>query len=514
MNAFRLADLCRWVYGENVDLPAAATADAAAVIRFLDAGFDAVDNLVFGAINTDSRSLQADQVFLALQGSRFDGHDYLTSAIRQGATLLVARPDHPQTQALLNRSACVSILSPEQKMMQKDAVWLLPVDDTLAAYQRIAAGYRRSLSARVIAITGSVGKTSTREMVGACLSSVLKVHLTKANLNNEIGLPATLLNTPDDSDVVVVEMGMRGPGEIDLLSRIARPDLAMITNIGWSHIERLGSRDAILQAKTEIVHGLAPGGWLVINDDDPILHQWRIDRSPRGRLAIIRSETGPDSNFNRPVLWASHVQIGESSTRFTLHARQGSWPIHLPVPGEHHVRNALFGFAAAMLLGIPMEKAIEGVTRYVNTGHRQRVVQAGSLRIMDDSYNAAPESMLAALHTMKRIAGNHRKLAILGSMLELGDFAGPLHFDTGAAAVHAGFDRLYLTGMYADEMMRGACSINPDMDVRIFLDQEELLTFLHDELLPHDHILIKGSRAYKLEEATAAIVRLQEETGL
>ena len=122
--------------------------------------------------------------------------------------------------------------------------------------------------------------------------------------------------------------------------------------------------------------------------------------------------------------------------------------------------------------------------------------------------------MLAALHTMKRIAGNHRKLAILGSMLELGDFAGPLHFDTGAAAVHAGFDRLYLTGMYADEMMRGACSINPDMDVRIFLDQEELLTFLHDELLPHDHILIKGSRAYKLEEATAAIVRLQEETGL
>lgn len=452
----------------------------------------------FTGISTDTRTLKLGNLYLALSGAQHDGHQFLAQARLAGAAgLLIARAD-----ALNN--------------LQSDfnpGIVIL-VDDTLKALQDIAAGYRLTLAASVIGISGSVGKTSTRQMISCCLETALKVHQTAGNLNNEIGLPQTILAADADHEAVVLEMGMRGPGEISLLSRIAQPDIAVLTCIGLSHIGRLGSQAAILAAKAEIVDGLRPEGLLVLNGDDPLLLEWGRSLTGR-RIAWITTEDrlavelAPDAAF---VVLGGHIVTTAASSTFAADIFAGgvlkqTINVVLPFPGTHHIHNAMFGLAIAAELGLDSAIAATGFLNCRITGSRQRIIDTGEILIMDDSYNASPESMLAAMRTMNELAAGRRRLvAALGCMLELGDFADSAHFTLGMQAAELGFARILVTGPQAAAVAAGARSVNPDLPVEVFGDNLQLAAALDGELLAGDCLLVKGSRGFAMEKVTEAVL--------
>lgn len=449
---------------------------------------------------TDSRVIRPGCLFIALRGERFDGHDYLAQAVVRGAGGL-----------LIDNAAAVGRLD------MPDALPILLVPDAPAGLQALAAGYRMTLTAPIIAVTGSVGKTSTRQMISACLDPMIQVHQTAANLNNEIGLPQTLLQAEPEDQAVVLEMGMRGPGEIALLSSIARPDIAVITGIGWSHIGRLGSRAAILAAKAEIVQGLQPDGLLILNGDDPLLLE--LGRSLAGRRHLAFITAGPPvagelADLAGQAEWlirADSVQATGTSVSFTARMEGGtderepapSVPVVLPYPGLHHVRNALFGLAVARALRLDLEKAARGAAACRNTGNRQRLIHLGGIVLMDDSYNAAPESMQAALETLAGLAGpGQRKIAALGCMLELGSFAPEAHRQVGELVARLGYQLLLVIGPQAEDMLVGARSVRPDLPSCACADHQEMTGRLMAVLQPGDHLLVKGSRGLAMEEVT------------
>lgn len=463
-------------------------------------------SLDFRALSTDTRCVGKGDLFLALRGRQFDAHDFLRHALAAGAAGLVAE----------TTSAAVADLLTDPAMTEPDAPPILLVADTLQALQQIAAGYRRSLHGSVVGITGSVGKTSTRQMIAACLQSRLQVHQTRGNYNNEIGLPQTLLQAVPADQAIVVEMGMRGRGEIDLLSRIASPDIAVITNIGISHIERLGSQQAILAAKAEIVRGLKPNGLLLLNGDDPMLRT--LGRRLAGSRRVGFVTTDPSLADSLPgclLLLGTRIELQNQQIRFVarlLHTDrptadcQVDIPVTLPLPGRHHVQNALLGLAVACELGVPLAAAAAGTAHYENTGNRQRLIQAAGLLIMDDSYNASPESMLAALRTLADLAGGQRLLAALGGMLELGSHAAAAHRMVGEAAAQAGYQRVFALGPSAGDIAAGAQATQSGTTVDCFNSQAELIASLLATLQPGDHILVKGSRGFAMEKVTEAIM--------
>jgi UDP-N-acetylmuramoyl-tripeptide--D-alanyl-D-alanine ligase len=389
--------------------------------------------------------------------------------------------------------------------------------------QAIAAGYRRSLSAPVVAITGSVGKTTTRQMVSACLQSTLQVHQTAGNLNNEIGLPQTLLQAEPEDQAIVLEMGMRGPGEIALLSQIARPDIGLITGIGWSHIGRLGSQSAILSAKSEILTGMRPDQLLILNGDDPLLLGLGRSLAGRQRLAYVSAGDDPvaetllASAGGEFVLRASSIQTTATDVSFDAVSHvpglaPKAIPVHLPFPGRHHVRNALFGLAVAHALGIASEQAAAGAAACQNSGNRQHLIQVGSITLMDDTYNAAPESMQAALETLAGLAGTaRRKLAAIGCMLELGDYAPEAHRQVGELVARLGYELLLVIGPQAEDLLDGARSVRPDLPSCVCSDLDDMTRRLLATLQPGDHLLVKGSRAFAMEQVSSEIVRAAEQ---
>jgi UDP-N-acetylmuramoyl-tripeptide--D-alanyl-D-alanine ligase len=313
-------------------------------------------------------------------------------------------------------------------------------------------------------------------------------------------------------------MGMRGPGEIGLLSRIAQPDIAAITLIGTSHIGRLGSREAILAAKAEIIEGLKPGGLLVLNADDPYQIRLAASLAGRRRLAFVTCSANLDELRNGPgvrsaefiVQAASICSLPEQTTfqaNLLIHGQlvQGV-PVSLPFPGEHHIINALFGLAVAHELGIGMIQAAAGAASCRPAGNRQRIIKAGAITIMDDSYNASPESMQAAMRTLATLAGPcGRKIAALGGMLELGDFSAEAHFEIGTLAAQNGFSRLLVIGPYASSVAGGAHSVDPDLPVSLHADHGDLTAALLLLLKPGDYLLVKGSRGFAMEQVSEAV---------
>ena len=450
---------------------------------------------IFGNVSTDTRTIVAGDLYLALRGARFDGHDFLTPAVAAGATGLVID------------EACAAEKAAEISSLPAPAV---VVPDTLQALQAIAHGYRLTLKAPVIGITGSVGKTTTRGMVAACLAPQLRICQTQANNNNEIGLPKTILTATAADDVVILEMGMRGRGEIDLLSRIAEPDIALITNIGLAHIERLGSQQEILKAKAEILSGLKPGGLIVLNADDAhLLDLAQLIHQDPIRLALVSLDPNVQSPWpDVPLYKALDLEIDETTSRFTLATPTGCWPVVLPQPGRHLVSNALFGFACAAELGIDLQVAAQGAAAFTSTGNRQRLVIAGPLLVMDDSYNASPESMLAALETLALAARGRRLVAALGGMLELGDHAPAAHERVGEAAARCHFARVLALGPQASDLKAGFDRLGsqPGQTAEVFADQPSLIARLLDLLEPGDALLVKGSRGFAMEQVTAAVL--------
>ncbi len=411
---------------------------------------------VYG-VSTDSRSLKSGDLFVPLVGDRFDAHEFLQQAALECAAVLSA----------------VDVSLP---------VPVIRVAETGAAFLDLAEGYRRQFSIPVIGITGSTGKTTTKQITYSMLSRRMNTVRTQGNFNNQVGVPLTIFDIDNTTQAAVVEMGMNHFGEISRLTRAARPTCAAITNIGTMHLEFLGTREGILQAKSEIFEGLPPDGAAILNADDDML------RGLCGKL-------------DRPVVWfgiddplcsfrALDVRADENNTHFTLAAQEGRIPVTLPAVGLHNVYNALAAAAAASCCGLSLDDMALGISAFENTGRRQRILKHREITIIDDCYNAGPDSMAAALGVLAQIAKG-RRIAVLGSMLELGDYSAQMHLNTVERAREV-CDLIFL---YGDEMRRAA------KDQEHYPTHRALADALAAAAQPGDTILFKGSRGMHMEQA-------------
>ena len=445
-----------------------------------------------GPVCTDSRQLRPGSLFVPLVGERFDGHGFLAEAARLGAQAALVQRD---------RAGLVPAGL---------ACWL--VDDTLAAYQELGLLWRRQLAAPVLAVTGSAGKTTTRELLRAVLATTGPVWASQGNENNDIGVPLTLLQAAAEHRAVVVEMGMRGLGEIERLSRCCEPDLAVITNVGTAHIGRLGSREAIAQAKCEITAALNPEGLVVIPAGDPLL-----DRSLaavwNGRVLRVALA---GEGFEAQADWVG--QLDGATQTLTV----GEAVIPLPLPGAHNARNLLLALAAAASLGMPLDprQALE----LALPGGRSRRLRLGAIELLDETYNASPEATLAALALLAGSASGSpspaspgqgaagarlpagRRFAVLGTMLELGEQSLELHRQVAERALALGLDGLVIVdGGPEGQVMAAAAQGLPRL--ALVTSPEAAAQALVAWLEPGDQVLLKASRGVALERAIPLLER-------
>ncbi len=417
-----------------------------------------------GPICTDSRQLQGGELFVPLVGERFDGHGFLGQAAALGVQAAVVQRgragDVPP--GLLH--------------------WL--VDDTLDAYQQLALLHRRQLVAPVVAVTGSAGKTTTRELIRAALGPLGPVMASSGNENNDIGVPLTLLKAGPEHRAVVVEMGMRGLGEIERLSAAAEPDVAVITNIGTAHIGRLGSREAIATAKCEITSQLKPDGLLVIPAGDPLLEA-ALARVWSGRVCRVALRDEPAAE--QADLIGGLDPAGEQLQV------EGQW-LQLPLAGRHNASNLLLALAVARELGVPLAALAE--LQVEVPGGRNRRLERGGLTLLDETYNASPEAVLAALDLLAAQPG--RRFAVLGTMLELGEQSVALHRQVAERAVALGLDGLVVVsqGAEADAMAAAAAPLSR---LAVVAQPEQAAEPLAAWLQPGDVLLLKASRGVALE---------------
>ena len=426
-----------------------------------------------GAICTDSRQLAPGQVFVPLVGERFDGHAFLPQAAAVGAQAAVVQRE---------RAADV----PAGLLH-----WL--VDHTLDAYQELARLHRRSLKAPVVAVTGSAGKTTTRELIRAVLTPLGPVVASSGNENNDIGAPLTLLRAGAEHRAVVVEMGMRGLGEIDRLSRCAEPDVAVITNIGTAHIGRLGSREAIATAKCEITSRLNPEGLLVIPAGDPLLEA-AVAPVWSGRVCrvALSDEPAADQADLIGVLDPAAEQLQV----------EGQW-IQLPLAGRHNARNLLLALAVARELGVPLADLAQ--LQVEVPGGRNRRLERGGLTLLDETYNASPEAVLAALDLLAAQSG--RRFAVLGTMLELGEQSVALHRRVAERAASLGLDGLVVVSQGAEaEAMAAAAA--PLSRLAVVAQPEQAVESLAAWLQRGDVMLVKASRGVALERLIPLLPQL------
>ena len=422
----------------------------------------------FENISTDSRALQPGDLFIPLRGERFDGHDFLDAAVSVGVA-----------GALIARDWAGYV--PEQ-------LATVVVDDTLSAYQQIALAWRRQLHCPVVAVTGSAGKTTTRELIKACLSPLGAIESSVGNENNDIGVPRTMLRSDSSNAGLVLEMGMRGLGEIHRLSVCAEPDVAVITNIGTAHIGRLGSRAAIAQAKCEITDRLKPSGLLVIPAGDPLLEA-EVSRVWSGRVQrVALSDDTLEPGTPAPD-WVAQLQ-GQSITL----ASQGL-KLTNPLEGRHNARNFLLALAAAQELGVTAEQLRDLSVSL--PGGRARRLNINGISVLDETYNASPEAMLASLELLSQQPGGHR-YAVVGTMLELGDQSLSLHRQVGEKAAALGLDGLVVVASEpeASAVMQGAADLSKLVCVA---SPEAAAEPLKQWLSPGDHVLLKASRGIALE---------------
>lgn len=414
--------------------------------------------VAFSGAENDSRKILPGQLFVALKAAR-DGHDFIGKAMEAGAAAALGERQLP-------------------------GVPMIVAPDSLTALQEIAAHWRGTLTGtRVIGLTGSVGKTTTKEMTAACCAAVCKTQWTQANFNNEIGVPRTLLDLEPDTELAVVEMGMNHAGELSRLTRLARPDVAVITNVGSMHIENLGSREAICRAKLEIMEGLRPEGVAVLHGDEPLLR----DSAPACRTLWFGLGANND-------LHAEDVVTTPEGSSFTAVGFGRRVPVRLPAPGEHNVVNALAALLAAHCVGVPLTAGAEALAGFVNTGDRLRTYKQAGFTVIADCYNAGPESMAAAFTVLRTTPTAGRRIAVLGDMLELGDFAPAAHRTVGEQAADAA-DLVLAYGPLSRELTAAAGEKARHFDTR-----EALLEALRTEAKPGDALLFKASHGMHLEK--------------
>jgi UDP-N-acetylmuramoyl-tripeptide--D-alanyl-D-alanine ligase len=420
--------------------------------------------VTYDRVSTDSRSVGEGDLFVALQGPRFDGNTFVDSALKQGARGAVTTRD-------------VASGGP-----------IYAVEDTLEALGRLAAHRRTVLAPRVVAVTGSSGKTGTKEFLRAALAGSLATHVTDANLNNRIGLPLTILSAPDDTDVLVLEMGTSEPGEIAKLTGVAQPDIAIITTVSETHLEGLGSLGGVLEEKLAIFQGLPSDGIAFVGESPTALIQGARKRVPDVKVAGFSSLASEDLRPQQAIPRADGCWSFEW---------RGA-PVMLRIAGRHAVTNALLALAAAEALGVDPAQAAAGVSTVEPQALRGERRTVGSLTLLLDCYNANPQSTRAALEVLRSVGGQHRPtVAFLGSMLELGDRAAELHQSVLEDAVSGAVDTVVATGRFA----AAAEGVQPAEGVKVIIeeDPEEAYASLAPSLGAHEVVLLKGSRGVALE---------------
>lgn len=418
-------------------------------------------------ITTDSRDLETDALFVALPGDRFDGHDFVARAIAQGSLAAVVEHQRWESNPNLSSLPC------------------LPVADTLVAYQTLGQWWRRQQGATVVAVTGSVGKTTTKELIAAALGTQGKVLKTQANYNNEIGVPKTLLQLQPDHRFAVVEMGMRGPGEIALLARIANPDVAVITNVGTAHIGRLGSEQAIAAAKCELLTQLSPQGIAILNHDNR-----RLMDTAQGVWSGRTLSFGLEGGDIRGDWLDDHTLVVQDI------------PLPLPLPGRHNALNFLAAIAVMTALDLDWSGLSQGLRVDLPTGRARQIHLPEDIVLLDETYNAGFESMAAALQLLAQTPGQ-RRIAVLGTMKELGDHSLDLHHRIGATVKQLGIDRLLIL---ADAEEAEALTQGGDgVESQAFADYPALVEALQATLRAGDRVLLKASRSVGLDRVVTAL---------
>ncbi|HEX5491845.1 MAG TPA: UDP-N-acetylmuramoyl-tripeptide--D-alanyl-D-alanine ligase [Candidatus Udaeobacter sp.] len=425
--------------------------------------------VVITKLSTDSRTIKPGELFVALHGENFEGHDFVEAAAKAGAT-----------GALVDLNWMGNV---------PNGFALLRAPDTLQAYQAVAANYRRSLPLKVLAITGSNGKTSTKDFAASVLARKFRVTKTEGNFNNHVGLPRTILEATSEDEVGVWEIGMNHPGEIAALSKIAAPDAAIITNIGVAHIEFMGSREAIAAEKGALAEAIAPHGTVVLNTDDPFSEA--IAARTRAKV-IFAGTTGG-------TVRAIEIRQSAEGSEFTIVEGAHRCRAQLPVAGSHMVQNALLAVAAGRAFGLSIEECAAGLAAAPLTKARLQIKEIGGVQFLDDSYNANPDSMKAALRTLVELNTDGKRIAVLGEMRELGTESEHGHREVGETAATLGVNQLITIGDVAELIAEGARSAGLDK-VSSTRSTTEAATLLGEIAEPGDLVLIKGSRAARTEE--------------
>ena len=424
---------------------------------------------VVSAVSTDSRRIVPGSLFLPWVGEKFDGHLFIDAALDAGA------------------AGCLCAKLP--KNIREDKFYI-KVADTRLALRDLASAYRDRFEIPFVQITGSVGKTTTKEMIAAVLGAKLNVLKTPENFNNDIGTPLTLLGLAPEHEAAVIETGMNHFGEIEYLGAMVRPDIAVISNIGDAHIEFLGSREGILKAKSEIFQNLKPDGVAILNGDDPLLNG--LD------LPFTTIRCGQSAHCNVRV--TDILDHGVAGITCTVTTARDTYVLRIPAPGEHMVYSASMAVAIAELLHLNHAEIIRGVEAYQPAGSRMRVIQLPEERcILDDCYNANPQSVSAALEILARTECD-RKVAVLGDMGELGDLTDQAHFNAGALAAMLGIDFVIAIGSKAARIADGAAMSGGD--VVHFATKEEALPTVREQLRPNTSMLIKASHSMRFERLT------------
>jgi len=420
----------------------------------------------FSNVIIDSRKVSQGDIFIAVKGENFDGHKFVKGAINCGAKLCIVH----EKERYENLDKSVSIIL---------------VKDTKRALLDLASYYISTLDIKVIGITGSTGKTSTKDLMAAALSKKYRVFKTQGNFNNDIGLPLMIFKLDKTYEVAILEMGMSNLGEIDTLAKVAKPTIGVITNIGTSHLENLKTRENILKAKLEIANNFTKNNVLIINGDNDMLHDYSTDK-----YKIVRIGINSDYNFK-----GCRIIINKDSIEFGIreNGKDGNATIKVPVPGKHNVLNSLLAIAVARELKVTYEEIKEGIQNLKSTSMRLDVISLNDYTIINDAYNASPDSMEAALDVLKQYGG--RKIAVLGTMKELGDSSAKAHEQVGAYAKSSGVDLLFTLGEFNQDFKNGYGSEN----FMAFDSMEKLIEELKKNIKSDDVLLVKASRSMKLE---------------
>ncbi len=465
-----------------MNLTLAEAAIGAAAVLEAPASVPNAGALVASGYSIDSRTVAAGDLFFAVRGERLDGHDFVAAAIQRGALA-----------AVVSRARVATL--PDAVL----AVPLLIAEDPLTALQSLAAHLRRRWGRRVVAVTGSAGKTTTKEAIAAALSAKFNVLKSQGNLNNAFGLPLQLLRLQPEHEIAIVEMGMNHPGEIAALARIATPDWGVITNVGTAHIENFADGQAgIARAKFELVEALPAAGVAFLNCDDPYVSQFGRDFSGRA----VYFGAGPCAD---PQILEAAEDLAGLHLRYRAGEREGQ--LTLKLLGTHNASNIMAGLAVALEAGVDLDLAVAALASLTAGDKRGQVIEIGGATILNDSYNSNPEALRSMIHTLAARPAR-RRILVAGEMLEMGEHGPALHAEAGRAAAEAGLDLVAGVGGNAEHLAAAACKGGV---AALFLpDAEAAGRWLLINLRPGDVVLVKGSRGVHLERVIEALNRLPE----